>query len=116
MKVMHELGSLRMHVVSYEAATWKKERSEKGLCCCDTIKGAPSTFARVSLSSPQDWQTVKRSPPSQPCKGEEQWIPPWHQEDWVMPVQAINAALRLENVWRVEEIIEETNGDVSEAR
>ena len=31
-----------------------------------------------------------------------------------MPVQAINAAF--ENVWRVEEIIEETNGDVLEAR
>ena len=63
MNVMHELGSLRMHVVTYEVVTWKKERSEKGLCCFDAIKGAPSTFARVSLSSPQDGQTVKRSPP-----------------------------------------------------
>ena len=50
------------------------------------------------------------------CKGEEQWIPPWHQEDWVMLVQAINAIFELENVWRVEEIIEETSGEVVEER
>ena len=73
-------------------------RIERPLACWSTesvaVKRSSETFAEVAKSS------------------EEHWRHPLQRGDWVTLLPAINAVLEPAHLWRMEDIMKKTSGDV----